>query len=494
MIVCVLTLISLLLNGCSKKITLNLAFGEKTGTYSGEMVNGVPDGKGKFTTTNSEGERWTYEGEFKNGHFEGEGKITWKSGQVEIGTYKDDKVVPLKGDEIKTLYTSTENFKGRCVEIIGKVFNSPEYVDGAVSLQMWADTENSDNNIIVYVADGDFKVKLDDYVKIVGIVGDVFKGKNAFGADVSAPTVKAKEYSVITYQEAVMPTISQMEINQTQTQFGYNVTLQKVEFAQKETRVFVKFENKGSAKFNLYSSNAKIIQNGKQYEEQSNWDADYPEIQTDLIVGTTTEGIIIFPAIEESSFKIILEASSDNYEERIKDFVFVTDEPKGDRNISGFNQKTNQTLSFYGVDFSFPSYFDALSDDSTKTRKIFYPKSTDCSANLEFSCIDFSGTQEDFNNKIPAMIDSLMGSSAFKNATFLKSQNATIAGMSGWTLTFLIPDKETVAPGSYSFFYNKHVGKIIGILCGYDSEDHSNYDYSGDYLKILETAVLSPKE
>lgn len=160
-LVCVLTIISLMLSGCNKKITLNLAYGERTGTYSGEIVNGVPDGKGKFTTTNAEGGSWTYEGEFKNGHFEGEGKTTWKSGQVEIGTYKDDKIVPLKGDEIKTLYTSTENFKGRCVEIIGKVFNSPEYVDGAVSFQMWADTENSNNNTIVYVADGDFKVKAD---------------------------------------------------------------------------------------------------------------------------------------------------------------------------------------------------------------------------------------------------------------------------------------------------------------------------------------------
>lgn len=321
-LVCVLTIISLMLSGCNKKITLNLAYGERTGTYSGEIVNGVPNGKGKFTTTNAEGGSWTYEGEFKNGHFEGEGKTTWKSGQVEIGTYKDDKIVPLKGDEIKTLYTSTENFKGRCVEIIGKVFNSPEYVDGAVSFQMWADTENSNNNTIVYVADGDFKVKADDYVKIVGIVGDVFKGKNAFGADVSAPTVKAREYSVITYQEAVMPAISKKEINQTQTQFGYNVTLQKVEFAQKETRVFVKVENKGGAKFNLYSFNSKITQNGKQYEEQSNWDADYPKIQTDLIVGSTTEGIIVFPALEQFPFKIILGASSDNHQERIQDFVF----------------------------------------------------------------------------------------------------------------------------------------------------------------------------
>ena len=97
--------------GCGKQMTLNLAYGDRTGTYSGDMNEaGLPNGQGKFTTTNSDGEEWTYAGEFKNGHFEGEGKTTWKSGQVEIGTYKDDVIVPMKGNEIKSLYTTPENF------------------------------------------------------------------------------------------------------------------------------------------------------------------------------------------------------------------------------------------------------------------------------------------------------------------------------------------------------------------------------------------------
>lgn len=34
----------------NKEVTLSLPYGERTGTYSGDMVEGVPDGHGKFET------------------------------------------------------------------------------------------------------------------------------------------------------------------------------------------------------------------------------------------------------------------------------------------------------------------------------------------------------------------------------------------------------------------------------------------------------------
>lgn len=311
------------LAGCGKEMTLNLSYGDRTGTYSGEVnEKGLPHGQGKFTTQNEKGEKWTYEGEFKDGHFDGEGKTTWKSGNVEIGTYKDDVIVPLKGDEIKTLYTTPETFKDRYVEIVGRVFTAPEFDDEGVSVQMWADIENNENNTIVYIQDKDFDVKQDDYVRIVGKVGDVFEGTNAFGGTVTAPILAAKEYEVISYKDALMPTLKTIDVNETQTQYGYSVTLQKIEFAEKETRVFVKVENRGSDTFNVYSFNAKITQNGRQYGEQDNWEAEYPEIQSGLLVGNTTEGIIAFPKLNDGEFSVIIDANSENWEEEIEPYTF----------------------------------------------------------------------------------------------------------------------------------------------------------------------------
>ena len=321
-VVAMVLALSFLITGCGKKITLDLSFGQRIGTYSGEMEKGIPNGNGKFTTKNTDGTGWTYEGNWKKGHFEGEGKTTWESGQTEIGTYLNDSIVPMKGDEIKTLYTSPENFKNHVVEIVGKVFNTPEYSDSSVSFQMWGDFENSDKNTIVHVMDANFKVKADDYVKIIGTVGDVFKGKNAFGAEVTAPTITAKKSTVLSYQEAVVPTLKEVPANQTVTQLGYSVTVSKVEFAEKETRVYVKVENNGNAKFNLYSFNAKIVQSNKQFEEQDNWNTDYPKIQTDLLPSTSAEGIIAFPALEIKPFKILFDCSSDNWREDLKNFEY----------------------------------------------------------------------------------------------------------------------------------------------------------------------------
>ena len=113
-----------------------------------------------------------------------------------------------------------------------------------------------------------------------------------------------------------------IDVNETQTQYGYSVTLQKIELAEKETRVYLKVDNQGADTFNVYSFNAKITQAGKQFEEQYNWNTEYPKIQSNLLIGNSTEGIITFPNLNDSVFTVIIDASSDNWEEDIKPYTF----------------------------------------------------------------------------------------------------------------------------------------------------------------------------
>lgn len=62
----------------------------RTGTYTGEVVDGLPNGHGRFDTVGSTGAKWYYDGEFKDGDFNGQGKCVFETGQVEEGTYKND--------------------------------------------------------------------------------------------------------------------------------------------------------------------------------------------------------------------------------------------------------------------------------------------------------------------------------------------------------------------------------------------------------------------
>jgi hypothetical protein len=220
---------------------------------------------------------------------------------------------PLSASEVQQLYTSPKQFKGRPVELTGSAFSVERDGDG-VYFQMWQDIKNSENNTIVAYADPEFELSSGDFVKVIGVVKDEFKGTNAFGATITAPAIKAESVEVLSYIDVMAPTLREVvpEPNVID-QHGYRVTIDKIEFSKPETRVYVKVENNGADKFSLYSFNSLIIQDGRQYEEQDNWDADYPRVQSSLSAGVTTEGIICFPPLSESNFKIILEGRSDDW-------------------------------------------------------------------------------------------------------------------------------------------------------------------------------------
>ena len=70
---------------------------ERTGTYTGEVIDGIPNGTGRFDAQNDEGDPWYYEGEFVNGTFQGQGSSIWDSDQEiinEKGTYEDGAFTP----------------------------------------------------------------------------------------------------------------------------------------------------------------------------------------------------------------------------------------------------------------------------------------------------------------------------------------------------------------------------------------------------------------
>ncbi len=103
---------------------------------------------------------------------------------------------------------------------------------------------------------------------------------------------------------------------------GTALTVDKVEFAKTETRVYVTVNNGGKDNFHVYSFNTKIIQENNQYEEEPNYDADYPEITSDLLPGAQSTGVIVFEPLKQTDFKLYIEGYSDDYSVDFEDFVF----------------------------------------------------------------------------------------------------------------------------------------------------------------------------
>lgn len=310
----------------NKEMTLQFSFGPKTGKYSGPLnENGLPEGKGAFSSENSSGIKWTYTGDFVNGTFEGDGRTDWENGACEWGIYHDGVIqyAELTKTIFNNLKGNPDKYDGYAVSFVAKVFNVVGIdEDGWVHFQVYQDIENSENAMYVYASTSE-KIEEDQFVRISGLSDGLYEGTNAFGGKISQPTIYARECELVSYTEAVSKTIKEVPVNETQTQYGYSITVQKVEFAEKETRIYIKVENGGKSKFSLYEWDVEVEQDNKQYEYQTNYDADYPELKDDLRPGNTTEGIITFPALKIEDFKIYIEGSSDDWNEDMKEMEFV---------------------------------------------------------------------------------------------------------------------------------------------------------------------------
>ena len=85
-----------------------------------------------------------------------------------------------------------------------------------------------------------------------GILGKC-EGENLFGDKVTAMKINATKVEKMSYMDVVVPTRLSVEVNQTITQKKYSLTVEKVEFADTETRIYVKAINDGKSNFNIYT-------------------------------------------------------------------------------------------------------------------------------------------------------------------------------------------------------------------------------------------------
>ena len=174
----------------------------------------------------------------------------------------------LSEDEIQYIYSDPKKYRGKHVMISGIVFGAPETDGEGIYFQMFQDAVNNENNTVIGYQ-GDVSIKDGDYIIVDGIVKDVYEGENAFGGSVIAPAILADDIKISSYQDVVSPTEKTIDIKKSKEQYGYDISIEKVEISPIETRVYITVNNNGSSNFSAYSFNMKLVQGNKQYEEQS---------------------------------------------------------------------------------------------------------------------------------------------------------------------------------------------------------------------------------
>lgn len=211
--------------------------------------------------------------------------------------------------------------KGARVEIVGKVFQTPDRTAKGVGWQMWADPKNSEWNTIVLFADAGFALKDGDFVRVVGAVAGAYEGTNAFGATLSVPQIIADRAEVVDALAAASPAVRSAALDATQTQHGLTLVVERVEFAADETRVLLRLANASADKASFYDFNAKATQGDKQFEAETF--TDYPEVQSELLPGVKSSGVLVYPAMDPAQpTRLFLEARTDDYSVDFTPFVF----------------------------------------------------------------------------------------------------------------------------------------------------------------------------
>lgn len=234
---------------------------------------------------------------------------------------KETKV--WKQEDMQKVITDPNAYKGDTVEYYAKVFIEPERDKKGVYLQAFALNKGADGSTIIAFNDPNFQVKNGDIIYVKGVVTKEFKGENLMGGEVTAPVIEAKELKISDYATAFAPAKKTVEVNQEKEQSGFKVTVKKIEIAAEETRVYVSVENTSNANISVFKHSSKLVQDGKQLELGDDYGKGYAELQTDVLPGATTEGVLVFPAISESGeVHFYLDGSSDNYEVNIEPFQF----------------------------------------------------------------------------------------------------------------------------------------------------------------------------
>ena len=230
------------------------------------------------------------------------------------------------------VYTNAKTYTGYHINIKGKVFQVMSDNGKVKGIQIWLDPDTCEQNMMIYY-NTDVEVKQGDYIICSGYIDSVTEYKNAYDAKLYAPLVISSDLRKSTYMEVMAPaneTITPENLKQ--EKYGYSVTIDKIEFAEKETRVYATVKNNGKAL--LYFGDAVIVQDGKQYNSTDNYDSDYEEIPYEIVKGVSCSGIMVFPTISTNNFELTIDIHSENDDEKLGEIVATIGKEKSEIKIA----------------------------------------------------------------------------------------------------------------------------------------------------------------
>lgn len=249
-------------------------------------------------------------------------------GASDVGqTSSQEESEPEYVDNIKAVASDPDAYAGKYIKFSG-VASVADESDDSYGLQVYLDPNYNDSVLVEVPKDlVSDPISADDYVSVDARIEGSYDGQTVMGANTTWAYLTAVGIEKTTYMDAFAPTVKELTPNVSSEQNGVSVNVDKVEYADMETRVYLTVSNNSedNVSYGVYS--ARLIQDGQQIEQdQSSGSAymgDYPELSYDVTAGASTSGVLVFPVIDQTKdFQVIVpDVYSDNYELEFSDFA-----------------------------------------------------------------------------------------------------------------------------------------------------------------------------
>lgn len=207
---------------------------------------------------------------------------------------------PLENAEIVQVMGATETPEGRPVSVTGRVLADPEYNVDGTHLQVNVGSEAGDADLVVRI-DANIEVTQGDYLAIEGAVGGRFVGETENGGSIDMLEIIAVSITPIAAEGVLAPASTVWESRAEKEEADVTVGVEKVEFAEAETRVYVTARNAGETPAVIQVSNSYIKQSDRFFEPKVELPEGYQEVPIDLFAGAAGAGVIVFPPLHEGT-------------------------------------------------------------------------------------------------------------------------------------------------------------------------------------------------
>lgn len=238
-----------------------------------------------------------------------------------------EETKPEYVDNIKAVASDPDTYAGKYIKFSG-VASVTDESDDSYGLQVYLDPNYNDSVLVEVSKDliSD-SISSDDYISVDAKIEGTYDGQTVMGVDTTWAYLTAIGIEKTTYMDAFVPTVKELTPNVSAEQNGFSVSVDKVEYADTETRVYLTLTNNSeyTTSYGVYS--IRLIQDGKQINQDqsssSPYMGNYPELSYDVSAGASTSGVLVFPVIDQTkNFQLIVpDVYSDNYELDFSDYT-----------------------------------------------------------------------------------------------------------------------------------------------------------------------------